>query len=205
MRSINRRSRIVLVLCATLPMWSALEPNPASASTPLDICLDKNSDPPMRGNACRKAAQQGHAKAQFRLGLMYRNGRGVPEDYSRAAQWFGKAAEKGHARAQLLLGMMYHQGDGVAQNSLKAAQWYRKAAEQGRASAQTTLGIMYEQGDGVPQDWALAHMWYSLAASNGDKFASAVRNILVRRMTSQQIDKALRLQRQWREQRSKSQ
>ena len=42
-------------------------------------------------------AQQGHAGAQFYLGLMYSYGRGVPQDYRQAVQWSRRAAEQdGH-------------------------------------------------------------------------------------------------------------
>ena len=39
----------------------------------------------------RKAAEQGYAKAQFNLGIMYGNGRGVPQDYVEAHMWFNLA------------------------------------------------------------------------------------------------------------------
>ncbi|MDA0238165.1 MAG: hypothetical protein O3B03_06590, partial [Proteobacteria bacterium] len=32
----------------------------------------------------RRAAEQGNAKAQYNLGLMYDNGQGVPQDYQEA-------------------------------------------------------------------------------------------------------------------------
>jgi TPR repeat protein len=45
----------------------------------------------------RIAANQGHAKAQCKLGLMYEFGLGVGRDYAEAAKWFRKAAEQGDA------------------------------------------------------------------------------------------------------------
>jgi TPR repeat protein len=42
----------------------------------------------------RKAAEQGDARAQFNLGIMYAEGEGVPQDYAVAASWFRKAAEQ---------------------------------------------------------------------------------------------------------------
>ncbi len=47
-------------------------------------------------------AEQGHAKAQYNVGHMYRNGHGVPQDYSEAMRWYRKAADQGLARAQKL-------------------------------------------------------------------------------------------------------
>lgn len=41
----------------------------------------------------RRRAEQGDARAQFGLGLMYDAGQGVPQDDSEAAKWYRKAAE----------------------------------------------------------------------------------------------------------------
>lgn len=47
----------------------------------------------------RKAAEQGHASAQARLGYFYYTGWGVPRDYDLSASWYRKAAEQGDADA----------------------------------------------------------------------------------------------------------
>ena len=41
-----------------------------------------------------KAAEQGHARAQWALGWMYERGDGVPKDEAEEARWYGKAVEK---------------------------------------------------------------------------------------------------------------
>ena len=117
----------------------------------------------------RRAAEAGHANAQFNLGYMYNAGEGVPQDYTEALAWYRRAAEAGHARAQVNLGGMYHRGEGVAQDYAEALAWYRRAAEQGDARAQSSLGGMYYKGEGVPQDYILAYMWFNLAGTNGPK------------------------------------
>ena len=43
----------------------------------------------------RKAADQGHAVAQYGLGNMYKEGRGVPKNIAKALSWFRKAAAQG--------------------------------------------------------------------------------------------------------------
>ena len=63
-------------------------------------------------------------------------------------------------------------------------------AEQGDADAQVLLGFMYSEGQGVPQDYVLAHMWFNLSGSNGDKDAVTNINIVEKRMSKQQIEKA---------------
>ena len=51
----------------------------------------------------RKAADQGHAEAQFNLAFSYL-GSDEPEDHRRAARLCVKAADQGHAEAQFWLG-----------------------------------------------------------------------------------------------------
>ena len=61
-----------------------------------------------------QVAKQGNAKAQYNLGGMYYNGKGVRKDYAQAVQWYRKAAEQGNAKAQFNLGLMYYNGQGVS-------------------------------------------------------------------------------------------
>jgi len=149
----------------------------------------------------RKAADQGNADAQTRLGLMYYRGRGVPQDYAEALRWSRKAADQGDAVAQFNLGFMYSKGRRMPQDFAETARWYRKAADQGNADAQFNLGLMYHKGQGVPQDSVEAHMWLSIAASRavGDdvqKFKNA-RDLVAQKMTPQQIADAQRRAAEW--------
>jgi TPR repeat protein len=114
--------------------------------------------------ATQKAAEQGNAIAQFNLGILYGQGKGVPQDYPKAAFWYRKAAEQGNANAQLNLGNAYRTGQGVTRDDAEAVVWYRKAAEQGDAAAQWSLGVSYEYGQGVPQSYADAYFWLDIAA-----------------------------------------
>ena len=52
----------------------------------------------------RPLADQGYASAQFNLGTMYTNGRGVPKDDVQAVKWYRLAADQGNAFAQAHLG-----------------------------------------------------------------------------------------------------
>ncbi len=42
----------------------------------------------------RPLAEQGHARAQYSLGIMYDNGQGVPQDYAQAHMWVNVAASR---------------------------------------------------------------------------------------------------------------
>ena len=97
----------------------------------------------------KKLAEQGHVKAQGVLGMMYHEGKGVPQDFTEAAIWSRKAADQGHTGAQYGLGYMYEHGEGVPQDYAEALQWYRKAADQGYARAQSAIGVISRGGGGV--------------------------------------------------------
>ena len=123
----------------------------------------------------RRRAEQGDSSAQYNLGVIYLNGKGVPQDYSEAVSWFRKAAEQGVAGAQYNLGLMYANGHGVPQDYQEAVSWFRKAAEQGKASAQHNLGVMYHNGQGVPQGLPGGGELVRKAAEQG--YASAQYNL----------------------------
>jgi hypothetical protein len=46
-----------------------------------------------------KSANQGSINAQYKLGLIYRHGFGVEQNYKQAKIWFDKAADQGHDEA----------------------------------------------------------------------------------------------------------
>lgn len=112
-------------------------------------------------------AKQGNAVAQDILGWMYTVGKGVTQDYAKAAAWFLKAAEQGDADGQYDLGNDYYLGRGVPQDYALAIAWHRKAADQGNAAAQFNFGLYYEQGKGVPQNHAKAVALIRKAADQG--------------------------------------
>src|SRR4030065_676346 len=121
----------------------------------------------------QKKADAGDADAQFKLGLIYGKGDGVPKDAAKAAEWMQKAAAQGNADAQLRLGKMYYIGEGVPKDAAKAVEWYQKAAAQGNAVGQYSLGWMYYEGEGVPKNAAKAFEWYQKAAAQGDAYAQS--------------------------------
>lgn len=116
----------------------------------------------------RQLAEMGNPRAQFNLGFMYANGRGVPTDFAEAMKWYRLAADQGFAAAQHNLGIMYANGQNVATDHVEAVKWYRLAANQGFAKAQNELGYDYAQGRGVPKDYDQALKWYRMAADQGD-------------------------------------
>jgi 5'-nucleotidase (lipoprotein e(P4) family) len=143
----------------------------------------------------RPLAEQGNARAQNNLGILYRNGEGLVQDYEASRLWLLQAAAKGHARSQFILGTMYDYGQGVAQDYATALRWYLQAAASGDVDAQFNIAVLYSSGRGVASSPAEAARWYALAAEQGD---SNAQNILGRMyMSGEGVEKneqeALRL------------
>ena len=145
----------------------------------------------------RMSAEEGNASAQNRLGLLYDEGKGVPQDYIQAKEWFEKAVMQGHAGAQLNLGTLYLKGNGAPQSAQMALVWFSRAAEQEDGLAFAKLGWMYARGRGVLQDFIQAHMWYNLGAAYGEWRAAEPCDALAKQMTPAQIAEAQRLAWEW--------
>jgi TPR repeat protein len=77
----------------------------------------------------RPLAERGDALAQSMLGRIYRDGRGVPQDFTEAASWFRKAADQDNPEAQFNLGFLYLRGLGLPQDYVQAHMWFNLAAE----------------------------------------------------------------------------
>ena len=80
-------------------------------------------------------AEQDNAKAQFRLGDMYLDGRGVERNDQEGVRLVRKAASMGDCDAQLRLGEMYFRGQSVPQNNFQAYVWYSAAVRSGKTAA----------------------------------------------------------------------
>jgi TPR repeat protein len=148
-------------------------------------------------NKLRKSAEKGDASAQNTLGLLYGEGKGVPQDYRQAKEWFEMAAKQGHAGAQVNLGTLYLHGDGAPRSTEMALFWFSLAAQQEDALAFAKLGMMYAQGRGVLQDFIQAHKWYNLSAAHGELKAAEARDVLAQQMTPTQIAEAQKLAGEW--------
>ena len=111
-----------------------------------------------------RSAEQGNADAQYRLGLLYYNGRGVEQNYQEAVKWFTEAANQNHSEALDLLGILAEKGYGMDQDEQQAAEWYLKSAEQGNTDAQYRLGLLCFDGRGMEQNYEDAVKWFEKAA-----------------------------------------
>lgn len=112
----------------------------------------------------RKAAEQGHVRAQFYLGLILERGIGaerLERNREEAEKWIGKAAEQGYGTAMCWMGY-YCMGNAVtiSKDEEAARRWYLGAAEAGSGEACFRLGLIYDHGLGVEPDQEKALAWY---------------------------------------------
>ncbi len=104
--------------------------------------------------AVMQRARDGHDMAMNNLGMLYRDGRGVPQSDSEAVAWFRKAVEKGNAKAMTNLAIMYFKGRGVPRNEDEARRLMQRAAELGDDRARDMLtreGGMPDRQGGLPE------------------------------------------------------
>lgn len=85
------------------------------------------------------AETSNHAYAQYFLGRMYSEGRGVEKNAGEGAKWYRKAAEKGVQDAQFRLGGLYEAGEGVPQDMEYAFAWYSVSAHIGNVKAEAAM------------------------------------------------------------------
>lgn len=129
------------------------------------------------GNATRaidwykKAAEHGKAYANTCIGVIYRNGNGIKQNYAKAYDYFKKAANDGEKDAQNYLGLMFLQGEHVKENDEKAVAYFQQAAEQELPVAQYNLGSCYYNGWGTSKDNGSAKFWMKKAAEQGHEAA----------------------------------
>ena len=140
----------------------------------------------------KAAAAQGRVIAQVELGLMYRDGRGVPKSAEEAFRWFLRAAEAGEPYAQLLVATAYRKGNGVGADEDAAIRWALRGALQGDASCQYLLGGLLSLKAKI-ESQIRAYAWLNLAAAAGEANAAKMRDSLELILSKEQIATAQRL------------
>ena len=87
-------------------------------------------------DAIKEQADKGDAESQNTMGLAFKNGHGVKQDFVLAQSWFQKAAEKGDTTAMVELGRCYQQGEGVTKDEAEGFRWFLQAGERGSAASE---------------------------------------------------------------------
>ncbi len=108
----------------------------------------------------KEAAERGNSEAQLRLGILYRQRKGVQEEFRNKSRFsFGKTA------FDFLFSSKMDQ---------EAFRWLNAAAEQGVAEAQYYLAQFHEQGIGTNKNQDLANSLYAQAKDAGFDSTQAI-------------------------------
>lgn len=191
-------------LCGGTQAWAldAKSEPPAAASVPAEAfkstkdafktgIKDYNAgDKTGAAKALEYAAQQGHALARWKLGRMYADGDGVPQDDLKAFEHFSRIADENAdespdapnarfvASAFVALGSYYLDGiprTYVKPNAERAREMFQYAASYfGAPDAQYSLARLQMDGVGGVKDARQAMRWLNLAAEKGHVQAQAM-------------------------------
>ena len=110
----------------------------------------------------RLAASLGEAHAAYNLGRIHAGGLfGVPQNVSKAKDWFEKSASMGDLPdAFYALGHLYHHSLGVLNSRLEMAKrWYLMASDFNHLDAQASLCDLLFSNPGQPPDYKEARKW----------------------------------------------
>jgi TPR repeat protein len=117
----------------------------------------------------RRAAKEGEAESQYRLGHMFETGQKVERDAAQAVKWYTSAALQGHREAQYRLALAYIYGIGIDKNIAKGGEWLSKAAAQKYEAARQLLAYFKSGKAGaVEYNKSVLLSIYLERALNGD-------------------------------------
>ena len=90
-----------------------------------------------------KLAKEGYAKAQYNLGVMYRDGKGVDQDKEQAIYWYFLAARQGYLNAQVQLAKLYYENMDFKQSKY----WLEQAKKQGYTPKPDDFGVGHDMSN----------------------------------------------------------
>ena len=90
----------------------------------------------------RKAANQGHQRARYKLGKIYENGtRTIIADDTQALTWYEKAGYQGNEKAQYKLAEMYETGRGARKDKEQAKEWHKRAMDNPSTNTESLIRL----------------------------------------------------------------
>ena len=151
----------------------------------------RDEDLPRAVASLRIAAQANIADAQHALGILAKEGRGLPRNDAEAARWMASASANGHLPAQIEYAILLFNGTGVPRDEDAAAKLFLAAALKGNPIAQNRIARLYQSGRGISLDSIEAAAWHLAARAQG--LEDAVLDQLLDRLTPEQRERAANL------------
>lgn len=110
-----------------------------ACATDLNDCKEQTA---ASVSACQRLATAEDPDGMFGLGMLYLEGIGVRQDYTKSFQLMRKAAFLGNEHAQLQVGQAYANGQGTEINYEEAYAWLLVAKENGNDVAQQGIDFL---------------------------------------------------------------
>ena len=97
---------LTAILCLTIAVLLGSVGTSESADFHKGLTAHESGDYATALREWEPLAEQGYASAQYNLGVMYRDGQGVPQNYETAFKWYRLAAGQEYDRSQFNFGVM---------------------------------------------------------------------------------------------------
>jgi len=119
------------------------------------------------------------------------------------ASRYEQPAQSGDDDAQFYLGALHSAGVGRPRSDQEAFRWFVRATDQGHSHAMLIVAGLYASGRGTTKDNVKAYSWAYIVASAGKleedrNGARQLMSLLMKRMTSDEIGRAVVAARAWR-------
>ena len=116
-------------------------------------------------------AQRGDTRAQYLMGLLYRDGPLLIPDSRRTKHWLVQADKQNLPEAQYALGKLLLSDDPEVRDPDEGIRWLKEAAAQGNSWAAYWLGKEYLTGEVLTKDTAKAVDWFTQSAEADNQYA----------------------------------
>ena len=122
----------------------------------------------------QRAANNGHAEAQYELGAFHHRNGPKRENIVAAIKWYRSAAEQGHTKAQYTLGRLLTFMKGSLENPPEGVKFLQSAADKGHSGARYALARALYKGLGAPQNTKKALKLYKSLAQQSHPAAMSM-------------------------------
>jgi hypothetical protein len=174
---LRRYEAVAMLVDREVMKWHSLPPEQQSIMDEVIVTLNEltmaTGNDMLRKESC------------YVLGVLYDNGRGMPNPKpARAVELYQSAAEGGSKEALFNLATLTRTGaEGVPRNLELAFVMYETAALQQHVKAAYNVACMYMNGEGVDRNRHKADEWFSFAAERGHGDALKSMNKIDRQQT----------------------
>lgn len=135
-------------------------------------------------------AANGDARANYNLGIMYREGLGVGQNDVEALAHFIAAAENGHMLSKYAVARAFLRGRGSDIDVKAALHYFKEATLLGHAISPAEISRIFSEGKLIKKDIVSAYFWLSIARDRNALGAAENLEKLSRLMSADQKQEA---------------